>query len=65
MMTAQGRGAAIIHSLHTLIYGVRAASTLILLYIGTTGRHAVWLWGAAPLPAIKVAVLVGNASNAL
>jgi hypothetical protein len=59
-MTAQGRGVAIIRGLHTVIYGVMAASTLILLYIGTTGRHAAWLWGAEALLAIEVAVLLGN-----
>lgn len=59
-MTVRGCGVAVIRGLHTLIYGVMAASTLILLYIGTTGRHAAWLWGAAPLLAIEVAVLIGN-----
>ena len=59
-MTAQGRGVAIIRGLHTIIYGVMAASTMILLYLGVTGRHAAWLWGAAPLLAIEVAVLAGN-----
>jgi hypothetical protein len=59
-MIVQGHGVAIIRSLHTLIYGVMAASTVILLYIGITGRHGAWLWGAAPLLAIEVAVLVGN-----
>lgn len=59
-MTDQGRNLAIIRGLHTVIYGLMAASTVILLYIGATGRHTAWLWGVAPLLAIEVAVLVGN-----
>ena len=62
-MAAQDRGVAIIRGLHTVIYGVMAALTAILLYVGATGRHAAmppcrhaaWLWGAAPLLAIEVA----------
>lgn len=59
-MTSQDRGVAIVRGLHTVIYGVMVASTLILLHIGATGRHAAWLWAAAPLLAIEVAVLAGN-----
>jgi len=59
-MTLQSRRVALIRGLHTVIYGVMATSTVILLYVGATGRHAAWLWGAAPLLAIEVAVLLGN-----
>ncbi len=59
-MTVQGRNVAITRGLHTVIYVVMAASTLVLLYVGTTGRHVAWLWAATPLLAIEVVVLACN-----
>ena len=46
--------------LHTLIYGVMAASTLALLYIGVTGRLMEGLWIVVPLLTVEIVVFVGS-----
>lgn len=46
--------------LHTLIYGVMAASTLAALYIGVTGRPMAGLWIVVPLLTIEVVVFVAS-----
>ena len=46
--------------LHTLIYGVMAASTLALLYIGVTGRLMAGLWIVVPLLTIEIVVFVAS-----
>lgn len=46
--------------LHTLIYGVMAASTLALLYIGVTGRLMAGLWIVVPLLTIEIVVFAAS-----
>lgn len=46
--------------LHTLIYGVMAASTLALLYIGLTGRLMAGLRLVVPLLTIEILVFAAN-----
>jgi hypothetical protein len=45
---------------HTAIYVVMAASTLLLVYAGVTGATGAWLWTALVLLAIESAVFAGN-----
>ena len=54
------RRLALIRAVHTAIYLVMAASTLLLVYAGVTGATGVWLWGALGLLAIESAVFAGN-----
>jgi membrane protease YdiL (CAAX protease family) len=49
-----------VRGLHTLIYLVLAASTLILLWVGATGRFPAVLWIVGPLVAIETVVLLSN-----
>ena len=51
---------ALIRAVHTAIYLVMAASTLLLVYAGVTGAGGVWLWGVLVLLAIETIVFVGN-----
>jgi len=50
----------IIRSVHTVIYIVMAVSTLVLLYVGLSGRSGTWLWIALVLVAIESVVFFGN-----
>lgn len=52
-----------VRGLHTLIYLVLAASTLILLWAGITGRFMAVLWIVGPLLAIEIAVLLLNGAK--
>lgn len=47
---------ALVRGVHTLIYGLMALSTFVLLYIGVTGRFMIGLWIALPLLAIEITV---------
>ncbi|CAN5136497.1 hypothetical protein BH10PSE1_BH10PSE1_35580 [soil metagenome] len=47
---------ALARGLHTLIYGVMALATIVLLYIGVTGNFMVGLWIVVPLLAVEIAV---------
>jgi hypothetical protein len=49
-----------IRTVHTVIYIVMAASTLLLVYAGVTGQNGWWLWTALGLLAIETVVFVGN-----
>jgi membrane protease YdiL (CAAX protease family) len=49
-----------VRALHTLIYLVLAASTLIVLSVGVTGRFLHVLWIVGPLVAIETVVLLSN-----
>ena len=40
---------ALVRGVHTLIYVVMAASTLMLVYAGLTGAEDWWLWVALAL----------------
>ena len=46
----------LIRAVHTAIYLVMAASTLVLVYAGVTGAGGWWLWLALGLLAIESAV---------
>jgi hypothetical protein len=48
----------LIRSIHTAIYVVMAASTLLLVYAGVTGATGWWLWSALGLLAIESVVFV-------
>lgn len=54
------RKLATIRAVHTAIYLVMAASTLLLLYAGLSGATGTWLWVALGLLAIESAVFVGS-----
>ena len=49
-----------IRTIHTGIYIVMAASTLLLVYAGVTGESGWWLWSALGLLMIETVVFVGN-----
>jgi hypothetical protein len=49
----------LIRTVHTAIYVVMAASTLLLVYAGVTGADGWWLWWALALLAVESAVFVG------
>ena len=51
---------ALIRAVHTAIYLVMVASTLLLVYAGLSGVGGWWLWIALGLLAIESAVFVGN-----
>ena len=51
---------ALVRGVHTLIYVVMAASTLMLVYAGLTGAHGPWLWVALALLGIETVVFAGN-----
>jgi hypothetical protein len=55
-----GQSLAIIRSVHTAIYAVMAASTLVLLYAGISGREGIWSWTALALLAVESAIFAGN-----
>jgi hypothetical protein len=50
----------IIRFVHTAIYLVMAASTLLLVLAGATGATGWWLWWALGLLAVETVVFVGN-----
>lgn len=52
-----------VRGLHTLIYLVLAASTLILLSVGITGRFMALLWIVGPLLAVEIVVLLLNGAR--
>ena len=47
-----------IRTVHTAIYVVMAASTLLLVYAGVTGRTGWWLWLALGLLTIETVEFV-------
>lgn len=49
----------LIRSVHTAIYLVMAASTLVLVYAGVSGASGLWLWVALALLAIESVVFAG------
>ena len=51
---------AAVRSIHTAIYVVMAAATLVLVYAGVTGASGWWLWVALGLLAVETVVFVGN-----
>lgn len=56
-MTDAGR-LAVVRTIHTLIYLVMTAATLVLLYAGVTGARGPWLWAALALLAVETVVFV-------
>ena len=56
----QSRRLALVRGVHTLIYFVMAASTLVLVYAGLTGSHGWWLWVAMALLGIEVVVFASS-----
>jgi hypothetical protein len=50
----------IVRAVHTAIYVVMAASTLLLVYAGLTGWQGRLLWVALGLLAIESVVFLGN-----
>jgi hypothetical protein len=60
MSTANRSRLAVVRGVHSAIYVVMAASTLLVLYAGITGREGGWLWIALALLAVEVAVFVGG-----
>lgn len=51
---------AVIRFVHTAIYVVMAASTLVLLHAGITGAFSPWLWVALVLLGFESIVFVGS-----
>ena len=51
---------AIVRMVHTVIYVVMAAGTLVVLVAGLFGLSGMWLWVALGLMAVEVLVFVGN-----
>ncbi len=50
----------LVRIVHTAIYLVMAASSLLVLYAGLTGAHGRWLWVAATLVAMESLVFVAG-----
>ncbi|HEY9218705.1 MAG TPA: hypothetical protein VIO94_11690 [Phenylobacterium sp.] len=49
-----------VRTLHTAIYGVMASAAFALLYAGVSGAHGRWLWVAAVLMTLEVAVFTAS-----
>jgi hypothetical protein len=49
----------LIRTVHTAIYLVMAASTIVLVYSGLSGATGPWLWVALLLLAVESAVFAG------
>jgi hypothetical protein len=61
--TKNAKRLALVRGVHTFIYIVMAASTLLLVYAGLTGAQGWWLWVALGLLAVETVVLAGNGMN--
>jgi hypothetical protein len=51
---------AVIRAVHTVLYMVMAASTLVLLYCGVAGVSGPLFWVALALLSVETVVFVGN-----
>ena len=49
----------LIRGVHTAIYLVMAASTLVLVYAGVSGATGLWLWVALTLLLVESSVFAG------
>ena len=50
----------IVRGVHTAIYLVMSAASLLVLYAGISGRTGRWLWIALTLVAVEAAVFIAS-----
>jgi hypothetical protein len=58
--TRNAQRLALVRGVHTLVYGVMAVSTFVLVYAGLTGSQGWWLWVALVLLGVETVVFAGN-----
>ena len=46
----------LVRAFHTVIYGLMASASFVVLYGGVTGAHGVWLWVAVGLVGVESVV---------
>ena len=55
-----GQRLRLVRAVHTAIYVVMASASFVLLYAGVTGAHGWWLWLAAGLVTVEIAVFASS-----
>lgn len=55
-----GQRLTLVRAVHTVIYGVMASASFVVLYAGVTGAHGRWLWMAAGLVTIEILLFAAS-----